>query len=268
MASSPLEWRPVSSSSLSADTAMGTLRTRVAMSAIARSFFVQAVWNYERMLNVGFAFCLIPAARRLCRRDPDGVKRFLIRHLAFFNANPFIATVAVGAVTRLEEDKRPDEEIARFKRTVCGPLGAVGDRTFWGILRPVSALVGVAVAVAGGGLWGAIAFLLVFNSAQLIMRTISYRQGYETGLLVGRALSGGLYYGIDRWGRRLGSLATGFLVAGLFSLSGRPPCIQDAGVFAASAIVGLLATRRSIPMNLLFPICIIGCAAVVKILLG
>jgi len=35
--------------------------------ATVRSFYIQAVWSYERMLSLGFCFALIPFARKMLK---------------------------------------------------------------------------------------------------------------------------------------------------------------------------------------------------------
>ena len=54
-----------------------------------RSFFFQSACNYERMQNVGFCFCILPALQVLYR--DDDLKRAMQRHLAFFNSHPYMA---------------------------------------------------------------------------------------------------------------------------------------------------------------------------------
>ncbi len=58
---------------------------------------------------------------------------FLKRHLGFFNAHPFFASYALGAISRLEEDNPGNHELVdRFKNALIGPLGAIGDQTILG----------------------------------------------------------------------------------------------------------------------------------------
>jgi mannose/fructose/N-acetylgalactosamine-specific phosphotransferase system component IID len=243
---------------------MAILTKRDVYSTIIRSFFIQAVWNYERMLNIGFAFCLIPAARRFVSRAT--VSSFLSRHLGFFNANPFIATMAVGAVVKLEETGVSEEEIDRFKQALCGPLGAVGDRTFWGVVRPVSAVLGTVVVLIGGGWWGAIIFLIVFNVIQTLVRRVAFMHGYGSGFAVARTLSGPPYREMEVWGRRLGGLFVGFLIVTAFVIAGQTSGGHHVAILIGAMAVGMIIMRRNLPMSFLFPLCIAGFAIVVRFL--
>lgn len=243
---------------------MAILTRRDVYSTIIRSFFIQAVWNYERMLNIGFAFCLIPAARRFVSRAT--VSSFLSRHLGFFNANPFIATMAIGAVVKLEETGTSEEEIDRFKQALCGPLGAVGDRTFWGVVRPVSAAIGTIVALIGGGWWGAAIFLIVFNLIQTIVRRVAFVHGYGSGFAVARMLSGPPYREMEVWGRRLGGLLLGFLIVTAFVIAGRTSGGYHIAILIGATLTGMIVMRRNLPMSLFFPLCIAGVAIILRFL--
>ena len=111
-----------------------------------RSFFFQSACNYERMQNVGFCFCILPALQVLYR--DDDLKRAMQRHLAFFNSHPYMADALLGATVRLEEDlaagRTTEERILSFKATMMGPMAAIGDSFFWASLKPFAATLAVA----------------------------------------------------------------------------------------------------------------------------
>jgi mannose/fructose/N-acetylgalactosamine-specific phosphotransferase system component IID len=54
------------------------------MAVYWRSFFLQALWNFERLQNVGFAFGMLPIFR-LLYPEPAQRRDVLLRHLSFFN---------------------------------------------------------------------------------------------------------------------------------------------------------------------------------------
>ena len=89
-----------------------------------RLFAVQGSWNYETMLGNGIAFCIEPALRGL----PGGMhgERYteaIARQSRYFNAHPYFAGVAVGALARAELDNVSPELIERFRTALAGPLG-------------------------------------------------------------------------------------------------------------------------------------------------
>ena len=79
------------------------IRKRDLVSIFLRSFFIQAVWNFKSLLAPGFCYTLIPAAKRLTNSENESCA-FLKKHLCFFNAHPYFASYAVGAIIRLEKD--------------------------------------------------------------------------------------------------------------------------------------------------------------------
>src|ERR1017187_7116296 len=96
-----------------------------------RSFFLQALWNYERMQNVGFAFSLEPL---LARAHPsrEGLARALRRHCEYFNVHPYFAPLIMGVVFNKEKEladspRSEDPTVTVLKNTMGGAFGAVGD---------------------------------------------------------------------------------------------------------------------------------------------
>jgi len=85
----------------------------------------------------------------------------MTRQSAYFNAHPYLAAVAVGALARAELAGVPPERIERFRTALSGPLGSVGDRLVWAGWLPFCSLVALvafgvinAAAVAGGVWFG------------------------------------------------------------------------------------------------------------------
>lgn len=162
-----------------------------------RSMLIQAGWNFEGMQNLGFLYAMEPGLARV-HRDPESLKRAQMRHLGFFNTQPYMAGFALGACLGLEEDVAratadADEasavqRVERMKRALGSALAALGDPFYWGTLRPATAAW---TLVAWAGLWtlGApapVAFgtalgLAAFNAPALWTRWVGPRLGYERG---------------------------------------------------------------------------------------
>ncbi|MBI5236876.1 MAG: PTS system mannose/fructose/sorbose family transporter subunit IID [Deltaproteobacteria bacterium] len=148
------------------------------------SFFIQSSWSFEKMQSLGFAAAISPAMGEVYRDSPEGKRAALMRHLAFYNSHPYMASPVLGAAIRLEEAvkegrARPDAPAA-FKKMVMGPYGAIGDSFFWGAVRPAASAIGVLAAVLFG-LWGAVVFLALYNIFHLWMRWFGLKKGYELG---------------------------------------------------------------------------------------
>ncbi|MQA88874.1 MAG: hypothetical protein GEU90_01385 [Gemmatimonas sp.] len=168
---------------------MNTLPRRVRTSMLLRSFAVQGSWNYQTLIGAGFAFTLLPALRYLYGPRKEQLERAVARHAKVFNSHPYFATVAVGAVSRLEADGAEPVVVERFKTALRGSLGSMGDRLVWSTWRPMSVLLGMVLLLMGATWWIAVVvFLLVYNSLHLLVRVTGLRIGTEAGLQVGRLL--------------------------------------------------------------------------------
>ena len=75
-----------------------------------RHQFLQGSWNYERMQNLGWAYSLIPAIKKLYTNKEDQAAA-LKRHLEFFNTHPYVAAPIMGVTLALEEEKANGTDI-------------------------------------------------------------------------------------------------------------------------------------------------------------
>lgn len=112
-----------------------------------RSFFIQAGWNYERFQNLGFAFALKPALERIWP-DRAGLKAALLRHLGLVNTQPYMAGYVLGNVAGMEARAAADPDPAArlkslpgVKQALATSFASIGDRVFWGRLKPMTTQV-------------------------------------------------------------------------------------------------------------------------------
>src|SRR6185503_1257882 len=137
-----------------------------------RLFALQGSWNYETLNGTGIGFAMEPALRYL----PGGVdgpayRSALARESRYFNAHPYLAGVAVGALTRAELDGVDPVRIERFRTALAGPVGRVGDRRVWASWRPFGSRVAIGVDGAGGSaLAGVGTFLLLYSAGHFLLR--------------------------------------------------------------------------------------------------
>jgi mannose PTS system EIID component len=160
-----------------------------------RTFAIQGSWNYELLMGTGIGFCVEPALRSL----PGGAggtpyREALARESRYFNAHPYLASVAVGALARAELDRAPGKHIDRFRTALCGPLGSVGDRLIWAGWLPVCSLIALAAYGMGLGPLPVVAiFLGLYNAGHVALRTWGLRAGWTHGLKVAAALRGPVF---------------------------------------------------------------------------
>lgn len=213
-------------------------RTRAAI--LLRSLAIQGSWNYETMLGNGVAFAMEPALRLLPGgRGGERYREAMARQCRFFNAHPYLATLAVGALVRAELDAEPPERIERFRSALCGPLGSCGDRLVWASWLPLCALLGLVVWGLGGGPLASVGiFMVTYNVGHLALRVWALRAGLRDGLRVAGALgSPWLRRGPEFLGR-LGAVLAG-MVLPLATLRAVGP--SHLAVAAAVLVAGALA---------------------------
>jgi PTS system mannose-specific IID component len=159
------------------------------LATFLRSFLIQGSWNRRTMIGAGFGFSILPSLRRLYRNNPQGLAQAVNRHAEHFNAHPYLANLALGAVCRMEREGRSDEEIRRFKLAVRGPLGSLGDSLVWAGWRPAAVLASLALALAGASPGMTVLFFLTtYNLGHLLLRIGGFAVGLEKGSQVGDTL--------------------------------------------------------------------------------
>jgi len=211
-----------------------------------RSLFLQSVWNYETLQGVGFAWALMPGLRRL---HPDPARRAdrLLAHLELFNSNPYLSTIAMGVVLRLEHEVArgvagAERRVSHLVGVLRGTLGALGDELVWAGWRPALGAAAATVALLGGGVWVAGAYWLLYNALTQAVRLRGVTAGYASGAGIARVLQ-------DPFWRRtaaatqLGGAAVGGVALALgIALGHSGGGWRGAGIFLGSvALLGLAA---------------------------
>jgi len=169
-----------------------------------RSFFIQACWNYERFQNLGFAFSLLPALRALYP-DPARLKAAVQRHMGIFNTQPYMASFVLGNVARMEErvaaavDPAAElKSLEGLKQALASSFASIGDRVFWGRLKPMTTQLCLLVWAATGfygwlftarwsepPLWavfaGPVSGILLYSAVAVLVRWRGINKGYACG---------------------------------------------------------------------------------------
>ena len=180
-----------------------------------RSTFIQGSWNYERMLNGGFAFSMIPAIKKLYSSKEDRTAA-LQRHLEFFNTHPYIASPIIGVTLALEEERAngapvDDVAIQGVKVGMMGPLAGIGDPVFWFTVRPMLGALGASLALSGNIL-GPIIFFVAWNLIRWGFMWYTQEFGYRAGSAITDDLSGGLLQDVTKGASILGMFVLASLV--------------------------------------------------------
>ena len=191
------------------------LTKRDRMSVAWRSQFLQGSWNYERMQNVGWAYSMIPAIKKLYKSKEDRALA-LQRHLEFFNTHPYVASPILGVTLALEEERAngapiDDTAIQGVKIGMMGPLAGIGDPVFWFTIRPILGALGASLAISGNIL-GPILFFVLWNSIRMAFLWYTQEFGYKAGSAITQDLSGGLLKDITKGASILGMFILAVLV--------------------------------------------------------
>ena len=146
-----------------------------------RTFFLQALWNFERLQNIGFLYILYPVFKSLYK-DKEKRKQALLRHIGFFNTNPYMVNIIIAMVINSENNiasgqeqniKKPE----MIKSVMAGPTAAIGDYFFWGTWRPFVSFISILMIILSMNmfsvnfLWIApVIFIVVYNIVHLAFR--------------------------------------------------------------------------------------------------
>ena len=180
-----------------------------------RSTFLQGSWNYERMQNLGWAYSLIPALKKLYTKKEDQIAA-LERHLEFFNTHPYVAAPIMGVTLALEEERAngveiDDAAIQGVKIGMMGPLAGIGDPVFWFTVRPILGALGASLA-ASGNIVGPLLFFFGWNAIRMAFLWYTQEFGYKAGSEITKDMSGGILKDITKGASILGMFILAVLV--------------------------------------------------------
>lgn len=161
-----------------------------------RSWNIQASWNYERQMNMGFLYGISPILDEIYKdpKDEELKKEAYKRHMAFYNCTPQTSAFALGLSAAMEEQYYEDREnfnpesINAMKTSLMGPLSGIGDSFFQGTIRILAFGLGINLAQQGSILGPILAMLISFVPSYVV----TYYGG-KIGYLMGNKYLSKLY---------------------------------------------------------------------------
>lgn len=149
-----------------------------------RSFFIEIMWNYPRMQNIGFTFCSLPAVDRLT--GAKDVRLDITRRLLeSANTNPVFGPMCLGAMARIESFPERLPTAGLIKKRLMSTLAAQGDRIFWGVIRPLASFFAVIVSLTSAPAWLVpIVALSIYNIPNVVTRFIGFDMGWRKGSML------------------------------------------------------------------------------------
>lgn len=160
------------------------------------TFFSHSNYNYERLQASGVLQSMSHLPEKLYPDDPEEQKKFMERHMTFYNTEPHFGGIVNGMVIAMEEERAngaeiTDDAINSVKTGLMGPMAGIGDTLWQGTLTPILLAVGISIA-SGGNVMGAVAFSVLMAAIMLPIAYFMYMRGYKTGKTgVEAILSGG-----------------------------------------------------------------------------
>jgi PTS system mannose-specific IID component len=221
------------------------LPMRVKFAMYFRLLAMQGSWNYETLNGTGIGFSMEPALRYL----PGGIdgpayRAALARESRYFNAHPYLAGIAVGALVRAELDGVDPQRIERFRTALAGPLGSVGDRLVWASWLPFCSLVAIGVYGAGGSPMAVVGtFLLLYNAGGILLRAWGLRIGLSRGLNVASALGNPVLRQGPQYIGSAAAFVAGFALPLALQRVAGPGRALVGGIIGA-ALIGILLLAR------------------------
>jgi len=159
------------------------------------TFFSHANYNYERLEATGLVHAFKPIVKKLYGDNPEEYKKFLLRHMQFFNTEPHIGGLIPGIVIAMEEERAngspiTDDAIAGVKTGLMGPFAGIGDTLWQGTLTPILLALGISLG-SQGNLLGPIIYTLLMFGIMFPVAYICWMKGYELGKVGIEKLLGG-----------------------------------------------------------------------------
>jgi PTS system mannose-specific IID component len=139
------------------------MEKRLKLKVFLRSFLIQTGWNFERFQNMGFYFSIYPVLFKIWK-TPSGLetpslKQAFLRHISIFNTQPYMSGFVIGNVWKMEEKMstadgtdrdKYEKEILNIKQALASSFASIGDRVFWGRLKPITVQIAILIWIASG----------------------------------------------------------------------------------------------------------------------
>ena len=191
------------------------------------SWAIQATWNYERQMNMGYLYGMAPIIDNIYKdsNDIEKKKEAYRRHMQLFNCTPQTTSFVMGITSAMEEEnaKNPGEidpeSINNIKTSLMGPLSGIGDSFFQGTVRVIAFGLGISLAKEGNIL-GPILAMLISIIPSVLVTWFGGKIGYESGVKsLDKLLKGGLMDQVFYTTSIMGLIVVGGMICNLISLT-------------------------------------------------
>jgi len=187
------------------------------------TFFSHSNYNYERLQASGVLQSMSHLPEKLYPGDKEEQKKFMQRHMSFYNTEPHFGGIINGMVIAMEEERAngaeiSDEAINSIKTGLMGPMAGIGDTLWQGTLQPIMLAIGISLA-SSGNIMGAVVFAALMMAIMFPIAYFMYMKGYTTGKSgVEAILSGGKMKQLIQAASIMGATVLGSLTANYVSV--------------------------------------------------
>lgn len=189
-----------------------------------RSWVLFFGFNMINYLGFGYSQAMMPAIKSFYKEGSEESKQAMTRATQFFNCTYETAPFIMGLNAAMEKENAQTEgfeteSINATKAALMGPLSAIGDSVFWGVVRTIAASIAIPLA-ATGSIFGPLLFLLVYHLPSILVRYNLLTLGYTAGSkFLQKASSSGLLKAITYCISIVGMIMVGSMAAQFVTVS-------------------------------------------------
>lgn len=209
----------------------------------------QLGWNYERMQGLPYCYVMMPALKKWYTKKEDLIKALKL-HLQFYNTEPDMSHLIIGADLAIEEEKGLDavDAVTGIKTGLMGPFAGIGDTIFGVISGTIFGSIAAYMAMSGStlGIWIWTIWLLF----RWILRWWFINLGYKQGTKLVTTLGG-----------KIKSITEGATILGLTVIGALIPTVVRANVpyvFKSGDVTMKLQDILNQIMPSLIPVCLVA----------
>ncbi len=155
--------------------------------AFRHNFTLQWSWNYERMQTLGFAYSMVPVLKKIYGTGHEFFQA-LQRHMVFYNTQPTMSSIIMGAACALEEQEQ-GEVADSLKVALMGPFAGIGDTVVSILTRPIVGVFAASFALSGS--YTGVILMLLLGFFWYWTRTPLFWLGHREGINVATEVASG-----------------------------------------------------------------------------
>ncbi|MEA0974156.1 PTS system mannose/fructose/sorbose family transporter subunit IID [Lacticaseibacillus paracasei] len=140
-------------------------------------------FNYQTQQGASVAYALSPILRKIYKKDDDYVEA-LNNHFQYYNTQPWLAAIILGACVAMEERQGlgAKDAVNDFKVGTMGPLAGIGDSLLMTMIPTIMGSIAAYMALENNPfgiiLWGLLIGVIFF------LRMHCFEFGYRQGAKV------------------------------------------------------------------------------------